>query len=126
MTQRFMANDPGHLQMVAQLIDTLPEEKQPSFAAMLITQRLMVFMDPHMEPLAEIARAGDRCFIAMLAWFEMNPESAEELLMQASSHCMYGTDTVDDDSVGGWSQEELDKVATLLLVHSGNSKSMMH
>ncbi|MGE8141792.1 hypothetical protein ACQKOE_07440 [Novosphingobium sp. NPDC080210] len=118
MTQRFMAYNADHLRMVAEMIEALPEDKHATFAAMLITQRLMVFEDEALEAVAEVARAGDRCFIAMTTWFDLHPEAADELLMQAASHCMYGRDTIDDDSVGGWGQVELDKVATLLMVHN--------
>ena len=118
MNHRYMANNPADLRAVAESIDALPQAVQPTFAAALVAARLMIFEDPSMELVAETARKADCCFVAMSVWFQQEPEACEAFIMQTSSHCMYGKDTVEQSSVGGWCQEELDKVVVALMIHT--------
>lgn len=114
-----MADNPTDLRTIAEQIDGTPQQHQSSIAAILVAQRLVTFEDPSMELVAETARQADCCFMAMKVWFMQEPEACELLIMQASSHCMYGTNTTEQTSAGGWSQNELDKVVTILANMAG-------
>ena len=63
-----------------------------------------------LSPLAFVLRR--RLMPARLAFFDamarMQPDALNETLNQILDHMLRGTDREDKDSVGGWSQRELD------------------
>lgn len=110
------ATNRADLEMMANAIRHLEGTGRLFFAYALVNDGLMIWEDPQMASLVEMAKKIGALDLAMINMFERFPESAELLLSQAIDHCLNGHNKTDSRSAGGWNQRELTLAYAALFV----------
>lgn len=109
---KISASNKNDILSLGQFLKNYPDK--PKLVEVLIHLELMKFTDPTMNKIMEIVNADENARSINLEAFNLLNIMDSNILtifVDETIHwCINGNDTVDNDSIGGWSQAEIDKL----------------
>jgi len=114
------ADNADDIKFLAELIDGFGDRQRPFFAAFVWAEGLITPLNPELQVLMNGLREkhgedADAITGALANAFLAFPSICEEIIQFSAEHVLHGTDTVDANSVGGWSQAEVTKAAACIV-----------
>jgi hypothetical protein len=110
---KYYANNRGSVSRLAMNLSTTPLDQAPPVLAAIYSQglmrpewqlRLMAWFGMRMRRMTPF----QAYLVIFHTFLQKDREVVREALTGVVRHCLRGTDLEDEDSVGGWSQREID------------------
>lgn len=107
----YKANSKEDVKLLAQRIRDTPTEDRCQLIADCVFLGLMYINDPYTSDTLEVMKKHNQenaVFMFFNLYEKLNPGFIDSFIEDVYNHIVNGKDTVDQDSVGGWSQREID------------------